>query len=455
MRSPHSPTHLLPFFLLLVGLVLFGTLPAKGASQVQTSSIKLQVDMSHPLLLNQSKQRIYLKIGLTGTASKKWVKQRAPVNIAVVFDRSTSMSGTKLTKAKEATKMVLELLKPNDIFSLISYDSTVQVLVPATSIQGTSKTAISRQIDMIYARGMTALFGGVSKGIAEVSKYLSQKRINRIILLSDGQANIGPSSPNALGRLGMASARKGISISTIGLGLGYNEDLMQKLALKSDGNHGFAKNAKDLQRLFQAELGNVFTVLAQQIDLELTFSKHIKPIRVLDQTYQVRDNKLMLRWGQLYNKQHKYIIVECEVPKSKALGSVELAEVKIQYRNMQQQTTITMRKTIKAQRTNKAEEAKKRMSRELMSFVVEAIGNETVRKAMKLRDQGKVRSAIRLLRTNASYLQRMGRLLSSSKLRAFSLENTQNATRLQPSKWNKTRKRIRYQLYKRRSQQTW
>ena len=99
--------------------------------------------------------------------------------------------------------------------------------MPATKVS--DKKTIFRAIRQIRADGSTALFGGVSKGAKEIRKFLSHKRVNRMVLLSDGLANVGPQSPSELGDLGSSLIEDGISVTTIGLGLGYNEDLMTKL----------------------------------------------------------------------------------------------------------------------------------------------------------------------------------------------------------------------------------
>src|SRR5262249_5389311 len=157
-------------------------------------------------------------------------------------------------KAKEAALMVLDRLQPNDYLSVITYDSTVDVIVPSSHPSERSQTR--ELISALTPQGSTALFAGVTNGIEEVGKHLDPHRVNRIILLSDGQANVGPRSPNELGRLGEVAGRQGISITTIGVGLDYNEDLMTQLALASDGNHAFAENATDLASIFQHELGD-------------------------------------------------------------------------------------------------------------------------------------------------------------------------------------------------------
>src|SRR5690606_35247421 len=110
-------------------------------------------------------------------------------------------------------------------------------------------------------------------------------------LLSDGQANVGPSSPNELGRLGEASGKRGISITTIGLGLGYNEDLMAQLAMRSDGNHGFAETGDELIAMFNHELGDVLSVIGQDVDIEIEFDKGVRPLRGLNRDIEIRGNK--------------------------------------------------------------------------------------------------------------------------------------------------------------------
>ena len=109
------------------------------------------------------------------------------------------------------------------------------------------------------------MFSGVSKGASEVRKFLDSNRVSRVILLSDGLANLGPSTPSELGQLGHSLSKEGISVTTIGLGLGYNEDLMTQLAGMSDGNHAFVQNYSDLTKIFAAEFNTALTVVANQL----------------------------------------------------------------------------------------------------------------------------------------------------------------------------------------------
>ena len=123
-------------------------------------------------------------------------RRRPPVNLAIVLDRSGSMSGEKLEKAKEAAIEALRRLDGDDLFSLVMYDHNVETVVPAQSARNSEW--IECRIRDIRAGGNTALFGGVSQGAAEVRKHLGDDYVQRIILLSDGLANVGPSSPDDL-----------------------------------------------------------------------------------------------------------------------------------------------------------------------------------------------------------------------------------------------------------------
>ena len=169
------------------------------AAGSQEGRLHVDVALDKPMLLAGETQTAYLRVGLKGFEADD-LGERRPVNIAIVIDKSGSMSGEKIAKAKEAAIMAIRRLCSNDIVSVVTYDSKVNVLVPAT--KATDKETIFRAIRRINAGGTTALHGGVCKGGKEVKKFLCANRVNRVILLSDGLANVGPDTPEALGSLG-------------------------------------------------------------------------------------------------------------------------------------------------------------------------------------------------------------------------------------------------------------
>jgi Ca-activated chloride channel family protein len=297
---------------------------------------QLTVAVGQPLLPADKKNVTYLKVGLTGfTLTGR--EERAPANVALVLDKSGSMSGEKLQHAKDAALAALDRLGSNDIVSIIVYDTTVSVLVPATKF--TDREAVRAKIRSIEADGTTALFAGVSKAAEEIRKFSDHERANRIILLSDGQANVGPSLPSDLGDLGHSLRKEGIAVSTIGLGLDYNEDLMCQLARRSDGNHCFVRDSSELEKIFAAEFGDVAAVVAQELSVKIHCADGIRPVRLLGRDGEITGQNVYVQLSQLCSRQEKFVVLEVEVPATDAGKSREVATVSATYANMATKTT--------------------------------------------------------------------------------------------------------------------
>lgn len=420
---------------------------APSAQQVQ-----LDVSVAQPLVAAGAETKNYLKIGLTGF-EPQGQRHRSPVNLAIVLDRSSSMAGAKIERAKEAALMVVDRLDSNDILSVVSYDSTVEVLVPATKVR--DREAIAERIRRLQPRGSTALFAGVSRGIEEVRKFLDERRVNRVILLSDGQANVGPRSPNELGRLGAAAGKLGIAVSTIGLGLGYNEDLMARLAERSDGNHGFAETADDLANLFNAELGDVLSVVAQEVSIKLNLAEGVRALRVLNRGGEIHGREVFLKLNQIYAKQQKYFLMELALPKGKDGQTMVMADVEVSYGNLVSGRTDRIRRPAKVAYSKDASLVAKAENRAVMVEVVEAIAVSTNAEAVALRDQGRVKEAERSLLNNAAFLRSKAKKYRSKRLDDYGTKNEADARNLDGVNWNKQRKVMRKKQHELKMQQSY
>lgn len=415
--------------------------------------ITFDVDVGEPLMIAGAEQSAYIKITLGGFALP--AQQRSPINLALVLDRSSSMAGDKLEKAKEAALMVVDRLQPDDIISLVTYDSSVEVLVPAT--RATARDAIREQISALTPRGSTALFAGVSHGLEEVSKHLNPARVNRMILLSDGQANVGPSSPNELGRLGEVAARQGITISTIGLGLGYNEDLMTQLAVRSDGNHAFAENADDLATIFQHELGDILSVVAQDVQIEIQFDPGVQPVRAIGRDATIHGNRAKVSLSQLYAQQQKHVLFEVKVPPGAAGKKRALADVAVSYANMISKQKGARKAAAGVEFSAARDAVAARQNKKVIEAAVEAIATDNNRRALALRDQGNTKDAERVLNDNAAYLKQNATKLQSQRLQSYGERNARDAVQIKSSAqdWQRARKAMREDHAKKATQQAW
>jgi Ca-activated chloride channel family protein len=323
----------------LLGVASLIALSAKETSS--NEAVRLRLDFDRPVLPAGSNEKAVLKICLDGVRLPR-PEARPPVNLSLVIDRSGSMSGDKIAKAREAALEALSRLAPDDVLSVVAYDSNVETLVPAQRVGDGRRIAAA--IRSIRSDGGTALFGGVSQGASEIRKHLEDRRyVHRVILLSDGQANVGPSAPDDLGRLGAALRKEGVSVTTVGLGLGFNEDLMTRLAQRSDGNTYFVESSDDLPRIFAGELGDVFNIVARRVVVELEFPRGVRPLGFVGREGAISGQKAEIALNQIYGGQEKFALIEVEVPANEAGSTLELVNARLTYDDALTSKTTTSR----------------------------------------------------------------------------------------------------------------
>jgi len=436
--------------IVLIGLCLLQVNMA-FARTCPANQLRLEAVLGQPTMLAGEKQVAYLQVGLTGF-KLPYDGERAPVNIAIVIDKSGSMGGEKIAKAKEAAIMAIGRLNSRDIISVVTYDSNVNVLVPATKVS--DKEMIFSRIRAIKAGGSTALYGGVSKGGQEIKKFLTRNRVNRLILLSDGLANVGPQTPAELGCLGASLINEGISVTTIGLGLGYNEDLMTQLAYKSDGGHYFAENASDLAAVFDSEFGEALSVVAQEIQIKIKCSPDIRPIRLLGREGKINGQNIEVFINQLYSEHEKFIMLEVEVPATAKDTNRKIAVVDVTYSNLKTHTTDKLNRRVKAAFSNSKELIEQRTNCKVMANVVELIATERNELALEFRDKGKIKEARQLLGENEDYLSSNSVRYKSSKLKKYAEQQVEDRDNTDEKNWCRQRKIMREAQCQIRSQQS-
>lgn len=419
--------------------------PMACRADTVTRQLTLDASLSTPCIHRDRTQTVYLRIGLTGFDLEP-VGKRAPVNLGLVIDRSGSMSSEgKLEKAKEAAIMVVHRLDREDIVSVVMYDSMIQVLVPATKVR--DKEALIEQIRRIGPGGSTALYAGVQAGAEEMRKFLSHGRVNRMLLLSDGLANVGPQSPAELGNLGGRLIHDGISVTTIGLGLGYNEDLMSQLAFRSDGSHYFAEEAQDLAKVFDQELGRALSAVAQGVTIHIRCEPGVRPVRILGRDGRIDGMEVFIPIQQIFSRHERYAIVELEVPGLAPRASHDyrfVASVDVDYDNLATQKKDRIESKLNVTYTTSDSVVEEQTNKKVMIDVVRQIANENSERAVALRDKGQVQEAEQVLRKNADYLYMSGSKYDSAELKQYGSQNSSDAKDIQqPTRWSYQRKAMR------------
>jgi Ca-activated chloride channel family protein len=403
--------------------------PAAGANQ----SITLDARLAQPVMKDGVAAKNYLRVALGGCRPQP-AQNRTPVNVAIVIDRSGSMQGLRIAQAREAAIMAVYRLGPQDTASVVVFDQRVDVLVPAQQVA--DHGFFRNRIQQVGVGGSTAIYDGVLAGRDQVLRFRDSRRLNRVVLLSDGQANVGPSRPDDFARLGAALLAQGISVSTIGLGLGYNEDLMLQLARSSDGNHTFAAEPADLVNIFNREFNDVLASCAQTVSIDIELRPGVRALKALSRDGTIEGSKAQFRLNQVYAATEHYVLLEVEVDRNLAIAGAseqELGTVKVGFTQAQGGAQQTLTAAIRGRFSASEAEIRAGADTKVAEAVLEQVVAERNRQAVTLRDQGRYDEAQGLLKQNAAEIRAYTATAKSPSQHLFQLGDQYQALSGQPA----------------------
>lgn len=382
--------------LLVLGVcaaVLFG---AGAVFAEQKETVVFEVDADTPVVRTGEARKVVVRALVRPYAKRETV--RAPLAVALVLDKSGSMaSDGKMENAKLGALEALKMLDSRDVATIVVYDDNASVLVRARSVgNGAKEPAFLRAISRVRAGGMTALHDGVVLGAEQLEPFVDEGFIPRIVLLSDGIANVGPSSTGELARLGRGLARREMTITTIGLGLDYHEDLMTALAAESGGNAYFARNARMLPEIFARDMEDAVTLTARKVRITLRALGGARPARVIGRPGNLADSVLEASIDNLYSGE-KYALFEMELPEGEDGARLEAAEVVLEYIDPASGNSVRKSAPLTFSFTGNAAEVEKNQRADIVSQVALARNAEIREEAVRLADEGKAQEAARML----------------------------------------------------------
>ena len=245
-------------------------------------------------------------------------RQRTPLAISLVLDRSASMGGNRLEAAKAASINAVERLHPDDVVSVIAFDDQVDVVAPPAP--RARQFQLVQQVSGIYTGGSTNLSGGWLRGRQHMEQALGmlgslEGSSRRIVLLTDGHANVGIIEPATLVELARTARAMGITTTTIGVGEGYDDALLRAMADAGGGNSWYVERPDQAQDVLAEEMGNLLSVSAQGLSVTLTLEDSVA-LFATHSSWPATSvaNTFTFDLGDLYASEPKPVLVELFVP---------------------------------------------------------------------------------------------------------------------------------------------
>lgn len=285
--------------------------------------------LDYDVLTVERSQKVYLMARLiSGPAPEH--RQRRPLNLSLVIDRSGSMAGDKIAYTRQAAQFLVQNLSSKDLLSVVAYHGDVEVLFPPEPV--VNKDAIGQRIAAITTGSMTNLSGGWLEGCNLVAQNLDQDHMNRVILMTDGLANRGITSRRQLVALAQQKYEGGVSTTTMGLGEDFNEDLLVALADAGGGAFYFIESPEVAPLIFDEELRGLLSIVGQNLTVTINPTEHVTQIKQLNAyPEQVIARQMSFRLGDVFGDEVKALVLELTIPALNTIGEHHVAMLRFEY----------------------------------------------------------------------------------------------------------------------------
>ncbi|HUR97019.1 MAG TPA: VWA domain-containing protein [Pyrinomonadaceae bacterium] len=289
-------------------------------------------------LTANTEQTVDVLIRITPPEIEQAGSKRPKLNLSMVLDRSGSMSGRKIEEARQSAKYCIDQLLATDRISTVIFDDQVDVLIPSQPVE--NKELLKRAIHSVVTAGSTALHEAWVRGGLEVSDHLEGTAINRVLLITDGQANVGETSVNRIVEQARELAAKGVTTSTIGIGEDFNEDLLMPMAEAGRGNAWHVQEPQDMVRIFETELKGLVSQHGHTVRLAIEPAAGVTVADVLNDFETDTTGRCIL--PNLLASSPLEIVVRMRVPSYNVCDEADLANVALTYVEQTSNVPITM-----------------------------------------------------------------------------------------------------------------
>lgn len=258
------------------------------------------------------------------------VGRRAPINVCLVIDRSGSMEGEPLEYVKRACDYVVDMLEPNDILSIVTFEEQVDILMPARRV--VNKALVKEHIHRLEVGNTTNLYDGLMAGCMQIASVMPQTPgyVHRVLILTDGEPTAGLKDYNSIVQQVGEQKARGISVTALGFGTEYNEELMAGIARRSGGNYYYIQRPDLLPEVFRRELESLMTIVAKNIRVKFHLSKWVQSRQVYGYQPAFTPRAIEVTVPDLERGTVRTVLAELEFDRHPA-GTFRVMKVEVNY----------------------------------------------------------------------------------------------------------------------------
>ena len=394
-------------------------------------------------LANSESQLAYVLLEIKPQLSAKSARQ--PLNLGLVLDRSGSMKGEKIENVRQAVCKIIDQLNETDILSVVIFNDEVELLIPSQPVA--DKEYLKNIVNQLVHRGGTTISKGMRVGLDEISSHLDESRINRMILLTDGQT-YGDEDECCI--LAQEAAAQNIAVTALGVGDEWNDEMVDAIAKYSQGKSDYIESPDDIIKYFSDEVATFQDTVIQRALLTLRLTEGTTPRRIFriipliaDLGYApISENDIIVELNDLTNKTGQKLLVELLLP-PRPTGNFRLAQAELTFdvpsKNLFQQK---LRVDLTFQ-FSKDPELTRNYNADLMNTVERVTAFNLQTRALNDLAEGNLNEATRRLRAAATRLLN----LDEPELAQTALQEADNLEQ-QGHLSNRGTKKLRYETRK-------
>jgi Ca-activated chloride channel family protein len=254
-----------------------------------------------------------------------------PINLSLAIDRSGSMRGGRLQNAINAAIAAVDRLRDGDVVSVVAFDTGTSIVVPPTTVAGGVRERTAAEIRRIALGGDTCISCGMDAALSQLERTTG--KVSRMIVLSDGLPTAGTRDEQGFRELARRARDRGATVTTIGVGVGYDERILGAIAQEANGQHYFVENDATLAKAFEAEAEALGATVASDAEAVVELAPGVEVEQIFGRSFRRNGNKVSVALGTLARGELKTVLMRVRVPAS-VPGTVQIADVQLAYRGV-------------------------------------------------------------------------------------------------------------------------